>query len=88
MQTLKEIKKEFLKKNEFNSGSLDSYTITGRSLSYDPETKIGMQCDVISEDDHYDGDIKCEPLVGIFNSTEECWAYFEDNIKSWLECLK
>lgn len=88
MQTLKEIKKEFLKKNEFNSGALDDDTIVGLSIDYDPRTKIGMKCDVIFEGEHYDDEIKCEPITGTFETTEECWAYFEDNIKNWLECLK
>ena len=84
MKDIKDVKKQFLACNGFNSGTSADNDF-GLYLSYDPKTKIDMKCDLIFEGSYFDDEIKCNPAVGIFNSAEECWNNFENDVTTWLE---
>ena len=81
--TLKEIKEQFLKDNCFQR-SMDDNDNEGIFIEWNPETKIGMKCDIIFEGEHYDDEIMCCPGVGIFDTAEKFWDSVAVEVENWL----
>lgn len=87
MLSIDDIKEEFLNNNYFQCGMDDNDNV-GIQLELNPETKIGMKCDVIFEGEHYDDEIACSPEVGIFDTAEKFWDNVAEEVECWFNMCK